>query len=72
MAVLERVPFDQITEQARQVQFTRTVLTVLAGLLYAVGWLSAKTLGGLWLALAWSVTAVRVGWVEARSSTPRN
>ena len=69
MAVLERVPYDRITEQARQVQFTRTVLTVLAGLLYAVGWLAAKALGGIWLAAVWSVTAVRVGWVEARSST---
>jgi hypothetical protein len=72
MAVLERVPVDRITERARQVEFTRTVLTVLAGLLYSVGWLTAKALGGIWLAVAWSATAVRVGWSEARSSTPRN
>jgi hypothetical protein len=72
MTVLERVPLDRITTQARQVHFTRTALTLLAGLLYGLGWLTAKTLGGIWLAVAWSATAVRVGWVEARSSTPRN
>ena len=72
MAVLERVPYDRITEQARQVQFTRTVLTILAGLLYAVGWVAAKTLAGIWLTLTWSATAVRLGWVEARTSTRRS
>lgn len=72
MATLERVPFDRITEQARQVEFTRTVLTVLAGLLYGLGWVTAKTLTGLWLVLAWSATAVRLGWVEARTSTRRS
>lgn len=72
MAVLERVPVDRINAEARKVEFTRTVLTVLAGLLYGVGWVTAKTFAVLWLALAWSATAVRVGWVEARSSTPRN
>ncbi len=72
MAVLEQIPIQRITDEARQVHFGRTVLTVIAGLLFGLGWVTAKTLGGLWLALAWSVTAVRLGWVEARASTPRN
>lgn len=72
MAVLERVPLNRITEHARQVQFTRTALTVLAGLLFGLGWLVAKVFGVLWLALAWSVTAVRLGWVEARPSARRS
>lgn len=71
MAVLDRVPYDRITEQARQVEFTRTILTILAGLLYAFGWVTAKTLTGIWLAVAWSATAVRLGWVEARSTSRR-
>lgn len=71
MAVLDRVPYDRITEQARQVELTRTILTILAGLLYALGWVTAKTLTGIWLAVAWSATAVRLGWVEARSSSRR-
>ena len=68
--MLARVPVDQITAEARKVRFTRTLLTVLAAALWFIGWTAAKTLGGIWLALAWSATAVRVGWNEARPSRP--
>lgn len=61
-AVLDRVPVQRISDEAREVRFGRTVLTVIAALFYAVGWLVAK----LWLALAWCATAVKVGWQEAR------
>jgi hypothetical protein len=62
MAVLDRVPLDRINTEARDVEIGRAVLTVLAGVLFAVGWLAAKTVGLLVLAVAWSVAAVRVGW----------
>jgi hypothetical protein len=65
---LTRVPLDRINEQARRVPFWRTVLTAIAGLLFAVGWLAAKAFGLLWLVLVWSVTAVRVGWQEGRGA----
>lgn len=58
--------FDEITEQARKVRFWRTVGTVLAGLLFAVGWAAAKACGLVWLAVAWAGTAVKLGWQEAR------
>lgn len=61
-AVLDRVPVQRISTEARQVRFGRTVLTVIAALFYVVGWLVAKA----WLAVAWCATAVRVGWQEAR------
>ncbi|MEU0040237.1 hypothetical protein [Streptomyces sp. NPDC006333] len=61
------VPVDQVTEQARQMRFWRTVATVLAGLLWGVGWLAAKGCALAWLALAWVVVAVRVGWADARA-----
>lgn len=67
-AALNRVPVERITAEARQVQFARTLLTVIAGVLYGIGWLAGKVLGTLWLAMVWSVTAVKVGWVEARES----
>jgi hypothetical protein len=63
-AVFERVPLDAITEQARQVRFWRTVLTVIAGVLFGAGWLVAK----MWLAAAWSAVAVREGWREGRGT----
>lgn len=66
MAVLERVPLDRITVEAQQVRPGRTVLLALAGLLYALGWLTAKAFGLVWFAAAWTGTAVKVGWVDAR------
>ena len=68
MAVLERVPVDRITVQARQVRPGRTLLLALAGILYGIGWLTAKAFGILWFAVAWTGTAVKVGWSDARSS----
>jgi hypothetical protein len=65
-AVLDRVDLDAITEQARQVRFGRTVLTVVAAVLFGAGWLVAKCFGIVWLASAWCAVAVREGWREGR------
>lgn len=70
-AILDRVPVEQITAQARQVGFWRTLLAVLAGLLFGLGWLTARFLGGLWLVLVWCAVAVRVGWQEGRGNARR-
>lgn len=64
--VLERVPVDRITAEARDVDLGRALLTVVAAVLFAVGWLAGKVVGGLIAAVAWSLAAVKVGWVEAR------
>lgn len=65
------VPLGRISERARQVHFWRTVLTLLAGLLFAVGWVVAKGFGVVWLAVAWTATAVVVGWQEGRKNASR-
>jgi len=62
---LERVPIDDITRQAREVHPARTLLTWVAGLLFAVGWVAYKVAAVAWLAGAWSFVAVREGWREA-------
>lgn len=69
---LTRVPVTRINERARQIHFWRTVLTLIAGLLFGLGWTVAKGFGGLWLVLTWTATAVAVGWQDARrpTSTP--
>jgi uncharacterized membrane protein YedE/YeeE len=67
--VLDRVDLDAITVQARQVRFWRTVLTVIAGLLFGAGWVTAKAFGVMWLAAAWTAVAVREGWREGRGVT---
>lgn len=66
VAVLERVPLDRITVEAQEVRPGRTLLLALAGLLYGIGWLTAKAFGLLWFAAVWTGTAVKVGWTDAR------
>lgn len=68
MAVLDRVPIDRITEQAREVHFGRALLTLLAGLFFVIGW----TLRAVWFALVWAFTAARVGWNEGPGSPVRH
>lgn len=55
-----------ITAQARDVHPGRVVLTLLASLLFALGWAAFKVCAVAWLALAWCAVAVREGWREAR------
>lgn len=64
--LLHRVPVERITAEARAIRPAHTLLTLIAAVLYGIGWLAGKVLGGIWLALAWSATAVKVGWTEAR------
>ena len=54
-----------INTEAKQVQFSRFVLTLLAGVLYGIGWTVRKLFVVLWLAIAWSWTALKLGWQEA-------
>jgi hypothetical protein len=68
--LLDRIPVDEISERAREAKPGRTALTVIAGVLFGLGWVTAKTLGTLWLAVAWCVTAARLGWREARGNQP--
>ena len=60
--VLDRVPVDQITEQARAVRPARTALTVIAAALFGIGWVTARVFAVLWLSVMWSGVAVREGW----------
>ena len=39
--ILARVPVDEITAQAREVKPGRTVLTVVAAVLFGLGWVPA-------------------------------
>lgn len=72
MTVLDHVPVAAITERAARVHPGKVALawltaaaTALAGLLYLVGWVPAKALRGLWLALAFTWAAVAEGWTDA-------
>ncbi len=68
--VLDRVPVDRITAEAREIHFGRTILTAIAAVLFAIGWTLGKIVSGvraLWVIfVAWPYAAVKVGWKEAR------
>lgn len=61
-ALLERVPLDEISVRARQVRPGRTVLTLIAGVLFGIGWLAARAFALAWLSFTWSWAAASVGW----------
>jgi uncharacterized membrane protein len=64
MALAERVPVARISAEAREIRFVPALLTLVAGLLFGVGWLAAKACTVAWAALTWTFAAVRVGWQE--------
>jgi len=65
----ERLPLDEITAQARQVRFWRSVLTLILALLFGAGWLVAKAFGVTWLAGCWCFVAARQGWRAGRGAS---
>jgi hypothetical protein len=60
--VLDRVPVDEITDQARAVRPARTLLTVIAAVLFGIGWVTARVFTVAWFSVMWCGVAVREGW----------
>lgn len=71
MTVLTRVPVERITARAREIHFWATLFTALGGLLYGIGWLTAKAFGLIWAAVTWVAAAVLIGWRDARPLKPK-
>lgn len=63
---LEQATLDRIRAEAQALRPLRTLLTLLASLLWALGWLAAKSVGVLWAGVAWSLAAAKVGWSDGR------
>ena len=63
----ERVPLDRIEQRARHARPGRTILAVIASVLFALGWLACKAFAVTWLAVARCGSAVAEGWVSARA-----
>ena len=70
-STLDRVPVDAITAQAREVKPGRTALTVIAAVLFGLGWVTAKVCAVAWLGVMWSGVAVREGWRDAHGPSRR-
>lgn len=76
-SLVDTARLDRVAERAQQIHLGRSVLALLAGLLYALGVAAAwvvravlTVLGGclygIGAATAWSVAAVRIGWEDTQ------
>jgi uncharacterized membrane protein YedE/YeeE len=68
-SVTERVPLERISRRAHAARPGRTVLAVVALVLFGLGWVAFKACAVAWLALAWSGSAVIEGWQSAREAS---
>lgn len=59
---MQQATLDRIREEAHSLKPLRTLLTFLASVLFALGWVASRTLGVIWAGLAWAYAAVIVGW----------
>ena len=66
-SLTERVPLDRIEHRARHARPGRVLLTVIAAVLFGLGWTVCKAFALAWLAAAWCGSAVAEGWVSARA-----
>ena len=62
-SVAERVPLERISRRAHAARPGRTVLAVVASVLFGVGWVAYKLCAVAWLALAWSGSAMIEAWI---------
>jgi len=57
-----------ITAQDREIHPGRTLLTALAAVLFALGWIIAQVATAVWFVGAWMFVATREGWRTAKLS----
>jgi uncharacterized membrane protein YedE/YeeE len=65
------MPLDRIERRARQAHPGRAALTVIAAVLFGLGWAAFKACALSWLAVAWCGSAVIEGWLAARAGQRR-
>jgi hypothetical protein len=63
---LDDATIDQITAQAREVSFSRVLLTLFLGFFWVIG----LAVGKLWLGLVIMAFAVRRGWRDGTGWVP--
>lgn len=65
--LLQQVPLEQIRTEAKTVRFLPTLLAFVTAILFGLGWIIGKVFTVLWLALAYSYTAGKLGFRAARA-----
>jgi hypothetical protein len=69
MTVLSAAPdIDVISARARQAKPGRVLLTLLAAVLFGLGWSVRKLFAVIWLGGAWTWFAIDEGWRAASAA----
>jgi hypothetical protein len=68
MSALTTINLEAISEQAERVNFSRSLLTVIAAILFAVGY----SFGVMTRAFAWTAVALREGYRAGRRAGVSN
>jgi hypothetical protein len=64
MALLTAQAVERIDTTATRMRFGRSVLTIMASVLYALAWLVAKVFAAIWLIITWCIAAIKVGFMD--------
>lgn len=64
--ILTRVPLDRINDRAMNAHPGRVLAAMVAGVLFGLGWLTARAASLIWFAALWCGCAVAEGWQEGR------
>lgn len=70
LSFMDRIPVEEITREAQQVNFGKALLTLVAGLLFGLAWLAGKFFRVFLVGAAFTVAAVKVGWKESTGQGP--
>ena len=63
--LLERVPIEQIEQQAKPVNLGRVLQLLVVGLFYLLGFVARKAVLLVGVTLGWAIAAVVTGWQDA-------
>lgn len=69
--MLERIDVARISDEAHQIDIGRTLLTLLMGFFWLLGWLVGKLAIGIGAAITYPIAAARVGWRDAHQPSVR-
>lgn len=61
-----QLPVEEIAADAREVRFSRVIITLVLGLFWVIGWVA----GHLWVGAVMCALAVRRGWRDGTGWAP--
>jgi len=61
-----RQVFERVESRAKTLTPRRVLLAIITAPFFVLGWLTAWIIGAVWLCLAWAISAVQLGWIDAR------